>query len=269
MNTIQKRTLTITCAEGETVERKQHTCFIHNLHADILKQKPLIQWRCEQTAQEGVTYCSNGLAEGTLMTLRELTDKSGVEFTYSRHGKIIYTAVETDGDTNCDMHLAALLHKVRFTLTLTEAIKKPESPTELMKAVKPQSEPEEYAIKVGDVFRAIDVDELVSMILDKPSTLSYQISNSCVCPERRRKEALIRATVSYLQNVHPKETGILMQGFGLKENGRICGHLVTSPLATVANASVKFDKAYYGGLTPTQRNLKFALDIIVNLLVGI
>lgn len=44
MNATQKRTLTITCTEGNEVTKKQHTCFVHNLIADISKPKPLIQW---------------------------------------------------------------------------------------------------------------------------------------------------------------------------------------------------------------------------------
>ena len=101
MNTTHQRTLTITCTEGNEVTKKQHSCFIHNLIADASKSKPLIQWR-RSNSKDGIIYCSNGLAEGTLMTLRMLTEKPGVEFTYNRHGKQIYCAVETDGDINCD-----------------------------------------------------------------------------------------------------------------------------------------------------------------------
>jgi hypothetical protein len=111
MNTNQKRTLTIICTEGNEVTKKQHACFVHNLIADLSKPKPLIQWR-RSNSKDGIVYCSNGLAEGTLMTLRKLTDTPGAEFAYSRHGNLIYTATETNGDVNCDMHLAHLLHKV-------------------------------------------------------------------------------------------------------------------------------------------------------------
>ena len=68
MNTNQKRTLTITCTEGNEVTKKQHACFVHNLIADLSKPKPLIQWR-RSNSKDGIVYCSNGLAEGTLMTL--------------------------------------------------------------------------------------------------------------------------------------------------------------------------------------------------------
>ena len=37
MNTNQKRTLTITCTEGNEVTKKQHACFVHNLIADLSK----------------------------------------------------------------------------------------------------------------------------------------------------------------------------------------------------------------------------------------
>lgn len=111
MKTINKRTLTITCADGDEVTQKQHNCFVHNLIADISKQKPLIRWRREQDPKEGIIYCTNGLAEGTLMTLQCLADKS-IVFVYRRFGKIIYTATETNGDIQSDMHLAALLYHV-------------------------------------------------------------------------------------------------------------------------------------------------------------
>ena len=116
MKTINKRTLTITCADGDEVTQKQHNCFVHNLIADISKQKPLIRWRREQDPKEGIIYCTNGLAEGTLMTLRCLADKS-IVFVYRRFGKIVYTATETNGDTESDMHLAALLCRVAAIVT--------------------------------------------------------------------------------------------------------------------------------------------------------
>ena len=34
MNATQKRTLTITCTEGNEVTKKQHTCFVHNLQTE-------------------------------------------------------------------------------------------------------------------------------------------------------------------------------------------------------------------------------------------
>lgn len=268
MDTTKKRTLTITCGEGENVERKHHTCFISNLIADASKEKPLIRWY-RSNAKDGIIYCSNGLAEGTLMTLRMLTEKPGVEFTYNRHGKRIYTAVETDGDINCPMHLAHLLHKVTCTVTMAEAAQK-KTPAELLSDLKPKApEPEEYCIKVIDVFRSIDVDELVAMVLDNPTMLSLGVAKTS--PDRARIEALIRSTVTFIQNVKPRETAVLMQSFGLKSlaDGSHCGHLVTSPLPKVANAYVQFNERYYGGMTPNQRNLKFAMDIIVNLLAGV
>ncbi len=269
----KERILTLNCAEGEEVSKKQHACFVQNLITDALRPKPLIIWRRDPKAKAGTSaYYTNGLAEGTIITLRWFIDKSGVEFTYSRHGKRIYTAIETDGNISCDMHLAALLHRVICVVTVAEATQKKESLADAMDSVRPKApEPERYHLTVGDVFRTIDADELVAMILDQPTMLGIGIAKTGSCPEHRRIEALIRATVSYIQNVRRKENGILMQAFGLKslQNGRICGHLVTSPLAQIANAYVKLDDKHYGGLNPNQRNLKFARDIVVNLLAGV
>lgn len=271
MNVIQKRTLTITCGEGETVERKHHVCFISNLIADISKETPQIQWY-RSNSKDGIIYCSNGLAEGTLMTLQMLTDKPGVEFTYNRHGKRIYTAVETDGDVNCPMHLAHLLHKVICAVTMAKATQQQNPLKEVMDSLRPKSERKEYAINVGDIFRSLDVEDILNVTLNQPTMLSLGISQSANCPERARREALIRATVFYLQHVQRKDTDILMTGFSLKHlsDGKRCGHLVTEPLSRVANAYVAIQEDQrYSHLKPEDANLQFAKDIIVNLLAGI
>lgn len=271
MTTPNKRSLTITCSEGEEVTKKQHSCFIHSLIADTKRPKPLITWKRDPEAKAGDNaYLTNGLAEGTLMTIRGLTDKPGVEFTYSRHGKLIYTATETDGDVNCDMHLTHLLHKVTCAVTMAEAEQKPNTPAEPIQAIKPKKPAaDRYCMKVGDVFRKVTADQLVDFILRKPTMLSIGVAEGS--PEFARLEALIRATVLYIQNVKPRETAQLLQSFGLKSlvDGRLCGHLVTSPMAQTANAYMEFDEKFYSGLHPAEKVLKFAADIVINLLIGI
>ncbi len=114
----QKRTLNITYTEGNEITKKQHTCFVHNLIADTKRAKTLIAWKRDPKAEPGIiAYYSNGLSEGTLITIRGLTDKPGVKFTYSRHGKLIYEATELAGNVNCDMHLTMLVHKILFILS--------------------------------------------------------------------------------------------------------------------------------------------------------
>ena len=267
MNTNQKRTLTITCTEGEVVERKHHTCFISNLIADISKQKPLIQWR-RSNSKDGIIYCSNGLAEGTFMTLRELTDKPGVEFSYSRYGKLIYTAIETDGDPACDMHLLHLLHKVTCAVTMAEVTQKPNPLAEVMQSLKPKTpESEESAMKVGDVFRQITADQLVEYLFENsPNMLTVGIVKGS--PTWTQRENLVRAVVAYLQNVPRNDIGLQLIGFGLKRlsDGKMVGNLYTDSLARIANACVKFqDSPYYAHLKPTEATLKFAADIVIQL----
>lgn len=269
MTTPQKCTLTITCTDGEEVTKPQHFCFIHNLIADASKAKPLIHWR-RSNSKDGIIYCTNGLAEGTLMTLRMLTDKPGVEFTYSRHGKLLYSAVETNGDIN-RKNLTQLLHKVTCAVTFAEAAQRRNPLAEAMNAIKekyPQPA-EKLSITVRDVFRSIDVDMLIHETLDAPSMLSYSIAKNS--SERTRIEALIRATVSYIENTKPKEVDLLVQGIGLHSlpDKKICASLKSASLAQIANAYVKFSDVYYGGLSPEQRHLKCAKDIIVNLLEGV
>lgn len=267
MNTTHQRTLTITCTEGNEVTKKQHSCFIHNLIADASKAKPLIHWR-RSNSKDGILYCSNGLAEGTLMTLRMLTEKTGVEFTYNRHGKLIYTAVEENGDINCDMHLQHLLHKVTCAVTFAEAAQRRNPLAEAMSAIKakyPQPA-EDLSVTVRDIMCSVDVDELIAEILDKPSMLSFSIAKNSV--ERLRLEALIRATASYIVNTKPKKVDLLLRGIGLQSlpDKKICASLKSASLAQIANSYVKFPDYNYGGLHPNQRNLKFAKDFIVNLL---
>ena len=163
MSTPQKRTLTITCTEGNEVTKKQHSCFIHNLIADATKAKPLIHWR-RSNSKDGIIYCTNGLAEGTLMTLRMLAEKPGVEFTYNHHGKLIYTAVEENGDTNCDMHLQQLLHKVTCAVTFAEAAQRRNPLAETMNSIKPKSEPKKYSLTVADMFRKVTASQIVDRI---------------------------------------------------------------------------------------------------------
>ena len=128
---------------------------------------------------------------------------------------------------------------------------------------------EKLSITVRDVFRSIDVDMLIHETLDAPSMLSYSIAKNS--SERTRIEALIRATVSYIENTKPKEVDLLVQGIGLHSlpDKKICASLKSASLAQIANAYVKFSDVYYGGLSPEQRHLKCAKDIIVNLLEGV
>ncbi len=264
----QNSTLTITCAEGETVDRKQHTCFVHNLIADISKEKPLIQWR-RSNSKDGIVYCSNGLAEGTLMTLRMLTDKPGVEFTYSRHGKLLYSAVETNSDVNCK-NLTHLLHKVTCVVTMAEATKKPNPLAETMNSIKPKPEAEKYCLTVADMFRKVTASQIVDRILRHPSMLSLNVTEGS--PEFVRLESLITSVVTYIQAVRSKPCGLLLKGFALKPvtgEPRICGHLTLSKMSDIANAFVELDNQYYGGLKPAEQAEKFVADVVVNMLIGI
>lgn len=268
MTTPQKCTLTITCTDGEEVTKPQHFCFVHNLIADIKRDKPLIQWR-RSNSKDGIIYCSTGLAEGTLMTLRMLTDKPGVEFTYSRHGKLLYSAVETNGDVN-RKNLAHLLHKVTCAVTMAGATKKQNPLAETMEAIKPKPEPEEYSLTVADMFRKVTASQIVDRILRHPNMLSINVAENS--PEFARLESLITSVVTYIQAVRPKPRGLLLKGFALKPmtgEPRICGHLTLSKMSDIASAFVELDNQYYGGLKPAEQTEKFVADVVVNMLIGI
>lgn len=270
--TTQKRTLTITCTEGNEVTKKQHSCFIHNLIADISKPKPLIQWR-RSNSMDGIVYCSNGLAEGTLMTIRMLTGKPGVEFTYSRYGKLIYKAIEHDGDTHCDMHLMMLHHKVTCIVTLAEVSKKPDPLAQMKQDIdkedpKPQKEP--TGPRVGDLFRKVTADQIVDRILRKPSMLSINIAVGS--PDYARVETLIRSVVGYIQAVRPINSRYLLKGFALKSatgNPRVCHHIMLAPMSDIAGAIAELDDKVYGGLKPAERTEKYVADVVTHMLTGI
>lgn len=269
MNTTQQRTLTITCTEGNEVTKKQHSCFIHNLIADASKAKPLIQWR-RSNSKDGILYCSNGLAEGTLMTLRMLTEKPGVEFTYNRHGKLIYTAVEENGDINCDMHLQHLLNKVTCAVAFSEAAQRRNPFAEMMQSLKPKApEPEESGTKVGDIFRQITAEQLVAYMFENgPSMVTMGITQGS--PIWIQRENMVRSLVAYIQNVPPKNNGFRLVGFGLKrlKDNQMCGLVTTVSLGRIANAEIKFQETtYYTCLKPTEAALKFAADIVSQLVL--
>ena len=258
MKTQKERTLKLTCSDDEPISKKQLLCFVHNLSADIIRQKPLITWFTSGPN----TFYTHGLAEGTLIQL-EANGQGEIKFTYSRHGKTVYTAIETNGQVGNLDHIATLYSRVSIMAAPASSYRTPSTPAES----KP-SKPASCSMTIADVINSIDVDELVSTVLDKPSTLSFQISRNC--SERRRYEALIRAVASYIEHLKPKESELLMQSFAVfsLKDGKRCGHLVTTPLSQLASCYVKFDEKYCGGLTPCQRNLKFASDFVINLLAG-
>jgi hypothetical protein len=146
MKPTNERTLSINCSAGETVTKQQLTCFVHQLIADAMRPQPLRTWKRDPNAKIGDNaYYTNGFSEGTLITLRGCTDTSCVEFTYTRQGKQIYTAVETNGNVECDMHLAALLHKVTRAVTLAEATNKPDLLAQPKEAIgKKHQAPQDY-----------------------------------------------------------------------------------------------------------------------------
>lgn len=274
MSTTQKRTLTLTCTEGNDVTKKQLTCFVHNLIADVKKTRPLVVWKRDPKAKAGENaYYTNGLAAGSYITLKDLGDGQGIEMTYSRHGDLVYKALELYGDSDCDMHIASLLKNVATSIRVTEMLQTRSPLAEVMKSLKPKPQPKTYTTTLGDIFRSLDVEELLAAALDQSTMLNVGISQSTSCLERKRREALIRATVSYLQNVQRKDIGLLLTGFSLKsldEDGKKIGLIVGAPLSRIANAYVAIQEdPYYSRLKPADANLQFAKDIIVHLLIGV
>lgn len=274
MTTSQKRTLTITCADGDEVTKKQLTCFVHNLITDTMRKKPLIIWKRDPKAAEGSNaYYTHGLAEGTLITLRGTQDKPGAEMTYSRHGKQILNAVEHFGDVNCDMHMTSLLHRVTCAVTWAEAIKKPNPLAQLREDIdKKYQKPQKDLTgpRVGDLFRKVTADQIATRILRNPSMLSINVAENS--PEFARLETLIRAVVGYIQAVRPKQPRYYLKGSILRSvtgDHRICNPIVLSNMVDVASALAELDSDTYGGLKPAEQTEKFVADVVSNMLIGI
>jgi hypothetical protein len=168
---------------------------------------------------------------------------------------------------------------VEANVNVKQSSEEPEMPKETKRRISPAlpekakktnvSELDPYCMKVGDVFRAIDCEELVKAIMEQPTILAIGVAKDS--PEYRRKCGLIRATCAYLQHVAPKETALLVDGFTVKRpgTGTLCGPFINLPLPELANAYVKTSDKYFGGLKPAEINLRFAAHVIVNLLVGV
>lgn len=278
---MKQRTFEISQSSGMEVTKKEATCFIHQLARDASKpqSKRLYKWRRDTDAGVDAgpgAFCSEGLTEGSLIKLCTITEngKPGVQFAFFKHGDLWYMCKEFGGHSANDMHLACLHAMVAKVVLSTQPQVTPVSAplSEIMDAVKPQSEPKEPTTKVGDVFRQITADRLVEYLFEEsgPNRLTIGIVKGS--PAWTQRENLVRAAVTYLQNVPRKDTGILMVGFGLQrlKDHKVCGHLVTDSLSRVANAGVKFESSpYYAHLKPTEAVLKYAADIVINLLFGI
>lgn len=277
---MKQRTFEINLPSDGDVTKKEAACFIHQLAKDASRpeDKQRIKWRRDTDAGVDTgpgAFCSNGLAEGTLIKLCTITEeeKDGIQFAFFKHGRLWYLAKEFGGDNNNDMHLAYLHRMVAKAVQNTQPKVIPVSAplAAIMDSVKPKSEPKEPATKVGDIFRQLTADQLVEYLFENgPNMLTVGIVKGS--PTWKQRENLARAAIAYLQNVPRKDTGIQMVGFGMKrlKDNKVCGHLVTDSLSRVANAGVKFESSsHYAHLKPTEAALKFAADIVINLLIGI
>jgi hypothetical protein len=274
---MKNRTFEISHSSGLEVTKKEATCFTHQLVKDASNPqgKRLYKWQLDTTAGPDA-FCCEGLAQGSYMKLCSISEngRSSIQFSFFKNGELWYKAVEFDGDDTNDMHLACLHRLIKKSAKASQPklVQQQNPVAELMTSLQSKPESKEYATTVGDIFRSIDTNNLVSEILDQKSLVSIGISQSASCPERQRLETLIRAISAYLQHAKRKDVGMLMNGFSLKRlsDGTLCGHLTTEPLPRIANAYVEIhDNPRYSSLKPEDACLQFAKDIVVNLLVGV
>ena len=258
----KQRTLQLSHCVDEQMSKRQFTCFLHNLSADVVRTNPLIKWMPDPNFGPNAFF-TRGFAEGSLITLRPFVqdDVTGTRLVYSRKGKIICTATELNGNVGNPDHIATLHNRVAMMIqdatcdeTATHQVDDRKDTTSTYQTV-------------GEIFRKISADQLVDVLFgDKPSMLTFNIAKGS--PEWLRREKLVRAIVAYMQNVAHKDVGIQMAGPVLKclKDGHICGYVLTEPMVRIANASVKFpDNQFYSGLPPAEAALKFAADIVTHL----
>ena len=289
---MKQRIFEISQASGMEVSKKEATCFIHQLAKDASKPqtKQLFKWRIDPDAGVDAgpgAFCSEGLTEGSLIKLCAITEdgKTGVQFAFFKHGVLWYMCKEFGGDNSNDMHLACLYKMVSKAVhvaepevtptsaSLADASKKPDPLAQLREDIdkkyqKPQQELPKT--RVADMFRKVTAEQISNRILRQPSMLSINVAEGS--PEFYRLETLIRAVVSYIQAVRPKETRYLLRGYALRSatgDHRVCNHIMLSPMADIANAYVELDDKYYGGLKPAEQTEKFVADVVVNMLIGI
>ena len=251
---MNERKLRITSTPDQFISREQVTCYVRQLCTDLRRSSPLIKW--EKDAERGKDhFFTNALSEGSRLEIHPYLN--GVTMCYTKHGKMVYTANESNGNQYEDTHLAGLYRLVSTSVRERELVGKKLSATEKAK--------KGYQL-VSDIFRALEPEQVAEELLDKPSLLSLSISRDS--PEWNRRKSLIFAIVTFVQNVSREENGMFYDGRWLRYPD---GTLYPSPMPMLrlANAYTTFSAEEYGGLHPATKNVKFVSEIVANLVLAL
>ena len=251
---MEKPKLHISYTEGYPVTKEQLLCFVRQLSADIQRKNPIIKWK--QDTERGKDYFyTNGLSEGSRIEIHPC--EGGVTMRYSKNGEEVYTAVEIGGSQYADPYLAHLYRLVSTTVWEKDLVG--QKITSSQKAKK-------YQLLVGDIFRAVDVAQVVFQLMHKPSRLSLSIAEGS--PEWNRRKELVYAIVTLIQQVERKGNGLVLDGSWLRyPDGTL--YPSPTPLMRLANAYTTIPDKEYGGLHPAEKNVKFVADIVADLVLGL
>ena len=251
---MEQTKLQISYTEGHPVTKEQLLCFVRQLSADIQRKNPIIKWK--QDTERGKDYFyTNGLSEGSRIEIHPC--EGGVTMRYSKNGEEVYTAVEIGGSQYADPYLANLYRLVSTTVRERDLAGPKLSASQKNK---------KHRLLVGDIFRAVDVAQIVFALMHKPSRLSLTIAEGS--PEWNRRKELVSSIVTFIQQMERKENGLILDGSWLRyPDGTL--YPSPTPLMRLANASTTIPDKEYGGLPPAEKNVKFVADIVADLVLGL
>lgn len=251
---MNERKMRITSTPDQFISREQVTCYVKQLCTDLRRNTPLIKW--EKDTEKGQDhFFTNALSEGSRIEIHPYLN--GVTMSYTRHGKMVYTANESYGNQYEDTHLAGLYRLVATSVREQELVNKKLSATE--KAEK------SYQL-IADIFRTVQPEQVVEELMHKQSPLSLTISMDS--PEWRRRKNLVHAIVTFVQNVSREENGMIFDGRWLRyPDGTL--YPTPTPMLRLANAYTSFSGEEYRNLHPAAKNLRFVADIVTSLVLGL
>ena len=259
-----ERNLHIICGPGETITPEYVCCYVQQLLKD-LKEGHMMLWQRDTTSGWG-TFCSGGLSGNSCIRLSRYHIKKQpvVVLSYEKGNRLIYNAMEFDGNPSTPSHIAHLYEKVSAAVkhrNIFDGISEKDMDFHLS-----AEDMNERCLKVNELFNTITDQQMVDRLMYHPSTANLNISEDS--PEWQRRTKQIHSLVHLIQCTRIRESSLILDGFALKKaDGKRYGHITTDPIAKWANAHVIIKPDSYTGLAFDEIRIKVAADIIANLLM--
>ena len=263
-----ERTLYLVNAPGESVSEETACCFVRQLIKDLKENTPpKIKWQRDSQAGWG-TFFTKGLSGDSYIQLKRQRGQkhTTVCLSYSKAEKFVYNLLEFDGSPAEPTSLAHLYKWVNAAVKHNDIYGDSASRDDGKHLSV--ADMDDHCLKIIDVFRSLTAAQIEERLMKckEPSVLSAGISDDS--PEYRRRCKMITSLVKFIQSARIKESSLLVEGLSLiNADGKICGNIVTDPVAKWVNAHIIIQEAKYAELTPDEIRLKVASDIIANLLL--